>query len=142
MEQASEVTRRIQEWKELYRQLLQISQEQRALTDGDASGEFDFERLGDLHRRWKEAQSSVMTAESALKASVGTDRFNSLFEEHALPVIRDIQQNIRESTDWIKQAMAKAGGSIRSVRDHRHARLAYGDADRGLSTSMFFDEKK
>lgn len=128
-------------WRELYRQLLQISRSQHDLLIRHARDDGFLERFERLSQEWKEKQEQIQQAETQLRAIFGEERFREMFAADILPFVREAESVIGEATDAINRQMESAGASLLAMRERRRIRNAYADSEPHSQFSIFFDEK-
>lgn len=128
-------------WRELYRQLLQISRSQRDLLIGHAREDGFLERFEHLAKAWKEKQEQIQKAEEQLRSIFGEERLRDMFTADILPFVKEMESFIGEAAEAINRQMENAGASLRAMRERRQIRNAYADPEPHGQVSIFFDEK-
>lgn len=128
--------------KELYNQLLRISQEQQALLLNHVGNEQFGERFAELAGEWDDIQNEILHVESELKETVDQQQVKSFFDANLAAIIETIQETIRETEAGMKREILDAGKSLRNFREHQHAKQAYAEPDIGLHSALYVDEKK
>lgn len=142
MAQEDERATGISKWKDLYGELLRISEGQRTVLN-QMSADDQFEaRMSRLEESWRHTQAEIMQLEAKLQRQLGREEYRAQFDLSIRPLIEQIQETIRKTTAHINHVMEDAGVVMRSVQDHKVVRQAYGDAEQDTAQSLFIDEKK
>lgn len=142
MDKESELNGLINEWEGLYHQLMRISQDQLDLMRNKLQEDQLVDRFAALSAEWENTRAQVSQFESSIKEKIDEMRVKAIFDSSIMPLIREIQSIVRETSARMEQAMAHAGGSLRNLQERRHVSQAYSDPDYHLHMSVYIDQKK
>jgi hypothetical protein len=128
--------------RQLYEQLLSISERQLNCVQNQTEDEQFLEDFQAFSDEWSMVQAEIMAEEERILQWVSVEQRRSDLAPLVGSMIRRAHENLKQAEDHMSRIMKSTGTMIRSAQDHRHATKAYYAASYDDQTPMFFDEKK